>query len=153
MRIVSGGQTGADRAALDTALELKLETGGWVPIGRAAEDGAIPDRYANLRETESSLPSVRTQLNVRDSDATVIISHGAPVGGTALTQCIARKLGKPLLHLDLDSISETDASARLREWLSSERPGILNVAGARESEDGEIYAAVKRVLTAALDEE
>jgi hypothetical protein len=89
-------------------------------------------------------------LNVRDSDATVIFSHGAAVGGTALTQSIARKLGKPLLHLDLDSISERTASVRLREWLSSEKPMTLNVAGARESEDDAIYAAVRRVLMAAL---
>lgn len=152
MRIVSGGQTGADRAALDVALDLELETGGWVPIGRQAEDGAIPDRYPNLRETTSPLPSVRTELNVRDSDATVIFSHGAPVGGTALTRSLARKLGKPLLHLDLDRVSELNASQRLRAWLSSEAPGVLNVAGARASEDAAIYSAVKRVLTAALDD-
>ncbi len=150
MRIVSGGQTGADRAALDTALELGLETGGWVPAGRAAEDGAIPDRYPNLRQTDSPLPSVRTERNVRDSDATVIISHGALVGGSALTGSLARRLEKPLLHLDLDTMSELDASARLREWLSRKAPSVLNVAGARASEDAAIYAAVKRVLTAAL---
>ena len=86
MQIVSGGQTGADRAALDIALELGFESGGWVPLGRQAEDGKIPDRYPNLRETDSPLPAVRTELNVRDSDATLIVSHGTLVGGTALTR-------------------------------------------------------------------
>jgi hypothetical protein len=150
MRIVSGGQTGADRAALDVALELGLETGGWVPLGRQAEDGEIPERYPDMREADSSLPAVRTELNVRDSDATVIISHGSPAGGTALTESIARRLGKPLLHLDLDRVSEARASHRLRDWLMRKRPGVLNVAGARESEDGEIYPATRRVLSAAL---
>ena len=150
MRIVSGGQTGADRAALDAALELGLEAGGWVPRGRQAEDGMIPDRYPNLQEAESELPAVRTELNVRDSDATVIFSHGALTGGTALTVSIARKLAKPLLHLDLDQISEVNASAALYEWLVRQRPGTLNVAGPRESQDPAIHAASKRVLIAAL---
>lgn len=150
MRIVSGGQTGADRAALDVALELGLESGGWVPLGRQAEDGEIPERYAHMREADSPLPAVRTELNVRDSDATVIVSHGALVGGTALTQSIAHRLGKPLLHLDLDTISEATAARSLREWLIAEHPAVLNVAGARESEDAGIYAATRRVLSVAF---
>ena len=150
MRIVSGGQTGADRAALDTALELGIECGGWVPLGRAAEDGTIPDRYPNLREADSAVPAVRTGLNVRDSDATVVFSHGAPAGGTALTARLASEQGRALLVLDLDAISELNASARLRDWLDQRRPGTLNVAGARHSEDPRIYAAVRRVLAAAL---
>ena len=151
MQIVSGGQTGADRAALDVALELGIESGGWVPLGRLAEDGTIPDSYPNLREADSPLPTVRTELNVRDSDATVIVSHGALVGGTALTRSLAIGLGKPLLHLDLDCVSEEDASVALREWLARLEPARLNVAGARESEDSGIHAATRRVLRAALD--
>lgn len=150
MRIVSGGQTGADRAALDAALELGLDAGGWVPRGRQAEDGIIPHRYGNLKEAESELPAVRTELNVRGSDATVIFSHGALSGGTALTEAIARKLAKPLLHLDLDRISELNASAELYDWLVRLRPETLNVAGPRESQDPTIHAATKRVLIAAL---
>ena len=152
MRIVSGGQTGADRAALDIALELGLESGGWVPLGRQAEDGTIPDCYPNLREAESERPAVRTELNIRDSDATVIISHGSLAGGTALTEALARRLEKPLLHLDLDRISEQAASAVLRDWLSRQQPGVLNIAGARASEDSTIYAATKRVLLAAFSQ-
>jgi len=150
MRIVSGGQTGADRAALDAAQELGLDMGGWVPLGRRAEDGIIPDRYSNLREAESELPAVRTELNIRDSDATVIFSHGALTGGTALTESVARKLDKPLLHLDLDRLSEVTASAALYDWLDRQRSRTLNVAGPRESEDPAIHAATKRVLIAAL---
>ncbi|MBS1270543.1 MAG: hypothetical protein MAG794_01500 [Gammaproteobacteria bacterium] len=148
MRIVSGGQTGADRAALDVALELGIKSGGWVPRGREAEDGAIPNRYPNLRETESAVPAVRTELNVRDSDATVIISHGSLVGGTALTESLAGKLKRPLLHLDLNCMSETEAADSLRGWLLRNRPRVLNVAGARESKDAAIYAATRRVLSA-----
>ncbi len=150
MRIVSGGQTGADRAALDAALALGLEAGGWVPLGRQAEDGTIPDRYPNLQEAESELPAVRTELNVRESDATVIFSHGTLTGGTALTESITRKLAKPLLHLDLDRVTEVTASAALYDWLVRQRPGTLNVAGPRESKDPAIHAATKRVLMAAL---
>lgn len=150
MRIVSGGQTGADRAALDVALELGLESGGWVPRGRLDEDGVIPDRYANLVEADSPCPAVRTGLNVRDSDATVIFSHGELVGGTALTKTLASRYGRLMLHLDLDRSSEDEASDLLRGWLDRHRPFVLNVAGARHSEDARIYAATRRVLLAAL---
>lgn len=150
MRIVSGGQTGADRAALDAALELGLECGGWVPLGRGAEDGIIPHRYPNLREATSADPAVRTELNVRDADATVVFTHGAPRGGTALTEALAVALGRPLLRLDLDRLPEPEAAARLREWLARRRPGTLNVAGARQSEDPGIHGPVRRVLLAAL---
>ena len=84
-KIVSGGQTGADRAALDAALEVGFATGGWIPRGRRAEDGAVPERYGNLVETESDAYEPRTELNVRDSDATVIFSFGPAFGGSALT--------------------------------------------------------------------
>lgn len=153
MKIVSGGQTGADRAALDVALELGLDSGGWVPRGRLAEDGVIPARYPNLVEADSPLPANRTELNVRDSDATVIFSHGAPVGGTALAESLARRYGRLLLRLDLGRMTEADASAALRQWLRRHRPLALNVAGARQSEDAEIYAATRRVLGAALGSE
>lgn len=139
-----------DRAALDVALELGLDTGGWVPRGRWAEDGAIPHRYPNLREADSALPAVRTELNVRDSDATVIFSHGSLSGGTALTERLTGKLAKPLLHLDLLRISEEDASAELSDWLDLRRPGSVNIAGPRDSEDPAIHAAAKRVLMTAL---
>ena len=84
LRVISGGQTGVDRAALDAAFELALECGGWVPAGRRAEDGPVDARYP-LRETAAGDYETRTRLNVRDSDATLILTRGRPSGGTALT--------------------------------------------------------------------
>ena len=85
MKLVSGGQTGADRAALDVALELGIDHGGWVPKGRAAEDGRLPSRY-RVRETPSEDPAERTERNVADADAALLISHGPLTGGSELTR-------------------------------------------------------------------
>ena len=149
-KIVSGGQTGADRAALDVALDLGIEIGGWVPAGRLAEDGRIPERYPGLRETPSSDAAVRTSLNVRDADATVILSHGPPTGGSLFTLREAVRFGKPVLHLDLGAAAREDAAARLRAWLATERPEVLNVAGPRASGDPRISEAAQAVLRSAL---
>jgi hypothetical protein len=145
-KIVSGGQTGVDRAALDFALARGIEIGGWVPAGRLAEDGRIPDRHAGLRETDSPDPAVRTAWNVRDSNATLIVSHGPLAGGSLLTFEEASRLGRPVLHLDLDRMSHDEAAARLRSWLEARRPRVLNVAGPRASQDPRIAAAVQAVL-------
>jgi hypothetical protein len=149
-KIVSGGQTGADRAALEFALEHGILVGGWVPRGRLAEDGPIPDHYPGLREAPSQDPALRTALNVRDSDATVILSHGALSGGSLLTLREASRAGKPVLHLDLDALSLQAAGARLRGWLHEHHPGVLNVAGPRASHDPRIAGATRAVLAAAL---
>jgi putative molybdenum carrier protein len=149
-KIVSGGQTGADRAALDVAFERGLPVGGWVPKGRFAEDGPIPERYSGLVETESSDPAVRTSLNVRDSDATLIVSHGPLTGGCLLTLEEARRRGKPVLHLDLHETTPVTAAARLRLWLDAAVPRTLNVAGPRASKDATIFAAVVALLRSAL---
>lgn len=149
-RVVSGGQTGADRAALDAAMALGLDWGGWVPKGRLDENGVLPERYTNLVETEDARPETRTEMNVRDSDATVIFSHGALTGGSYYTQSRADAWSKPCLHVDLDRVSEADAELALREWLSRVRPEVLNVAGPRASRDAGIYDAVRRLLEAVL---
>src|SRR4051794_16307480 len=99
-KIISGGQTGVDRAALDVALELDLPCGGWCPRGRRSEDGAIPDRYP-LSETPSEEYPERTEWNVRDSDGTLILTRGTPDRGTALTQRLANRHRKPLFVVDL----------------------------------------------------
>jgi hypothetical protein len=151
-KIVSGGQTGADRAALETALEFGLAVGGWIPQGRWAEDGVVPAHYPNLREAESREPAVRTELNVRDSDATLLLSHGEPEGGSALALEAANRIGRPVLHIDLSALSVEAACRKLREWLASVQPKALNVAGPRSSEDPEIFDAVKCVLASALME-
>jgi len=128
-KVVSGGQTGVDRAALDFAAEAGIEHGGWCPRGRRAEDGTIPKKY-RLTETDSDRYEDRTRFNVRDSDGTLVLTVGQPSGGTRLTVQIATELAKPLLVIDLDD--ETGAVA-LNDWLSENAIETLNVAGPRES--------------------
>lgn len=149
-KIVSGGQTGADRAALDVARELGIETGGWVPKGRRAEDGRIADDYAGLRETESDDYSERTVRNVRDSDATLIISFGALSGGSLLTRRFACEIGRPLMHVDLLETTSDAAALAVCVWLENSGCRVLNVAGPRASEEPRIYRAVRRLLSNVL---
>jgi hypothetical protein len=99
-RLVSGGQSGVDRAALDAALELGIPCGGWCPKGRKAENGAIPARYPFV-ETPSGGYSQRTRWNIRDADGTLILSWGKPTGGTLLTVKECRSAGKPHVVIDL----------------------------------------------------
>ena len=129
-KIISGGQTGVDRAALDVALELGIPCGGWCPKGRRAEDGRISDHYP-LQEASSAEYPVRTQLNVEDSDGTLILSWGSPAGGTALTIKLAKKLKKPYLLIDL---SQGGDPRKVLEWVRDHHIQILNVAGPREGE-------------------
>ncbi len=145
-RVVSGGQTGVDRAALDVALALGYACGGWCPRGRRAEDGPIPCSYP-LRETPSEDYAQRTEWNVRDSDGTLVLSHGRPSGGTAFTIATVRRLKKALLVLDLRQ--EPDA-ARVGRWLAQRRIATLNVAGPRESQRPGIYEQARLFLLAAL---
>jgi hypothetical protein len=149
-RIVSGAQTGADRAALDAAIEFGADCGGWVPRGRLDEDGVIPDRYPNLVETDGEGFAQRTALNVRDSDATLIVSHGSLTGGSKLTQQKARAYGRPSLHLDLALMSELEAVERARAWVAVFRPAVLNVAGPRASNDPAIYAKTRCIVEGLL---
>ncbi|HLU66284.1 MAG TPA: putative molybdenum carrier protein [Kofleriaceae bacterium] len=149
-RIVSGGQTGADRGALDAALELGIEHGGYCPAGRRAEDGRIPERY-RLVETASSDYAVRTERNVVESDGTLLVTRGTPTGGSALTASLARARGRPLLHIDLSRRAGTDEHARaLREWIAARGIRTLNVAGPRESGCPGIAQDVRTLLVAAL---
>lgn len=145
-RVVSGGQTGVDRAALEAALEQGIAIGGWVPKGRRAEDGAVPERYTGLRETPAAEYRVRTEWNVRDSDATLALYRGTLHGGTALTVKIAGRYEKPVLQLNLALYEPDAAVTRIREWLRERRPAVLNVAGSRESGDAGIYEATLALL-------
>jgi len=149
-KIVSGGQTGADRGAWDAAIACETPYGGWAPKGRLAEDGEIPARYAGLLETDDEAYETRTALNVRDSDATLILSHGALFGGSLYTAEKAAELDKPWLHADLFGGTEAEALATIRAWLGEVRPAVLNVAGPRASNDPAIYAKTKRIVTAIL---
>lgn len=146
LTILSGGQTGVDRAALDVAAEQGLSRGGWCPRGRLAEDGPIDAGYP-LRETPRRAYAQRTEWNVRDSDATLILTRGAPDGGTALTIGLARRLGRPLLVIDLEGAADP---ARLGPWLARHSIGRLNVAGPRESRRPGIGAAAREWLREAL---
>ena len=146
MKIVSGGQTGVDRAALDVALELGMECGGWCPAGRWAEDGPIDARYP-LRETPSAAPAQRTEWNVRDSDAALILTASTASPGTELTIEIARRLGRPVYTFHAGSPEDV---GMFRRWLQVYRVSTLNVAGPRESESPGIYATARRILTALL---
>jgi hypothetical protein len=129
LRIVSGGQTGVDRAALDVALELGLSCGGWCPRGRLAEDGPLPLHYP-LDETPDEAYEQRTEWNVRDSDGTLILHRGPLRGGTALTHRLAGRYRRPILTVDLDQEPKPDA---VREWIDQAAIRVLNVAGPRES--------------------
>ena len=146
-KIVSGGQTGVDRAALDVALELGISCGGWCPRNRIAEDGRISERYP-LKETATSDPSVRTELNVTDSDGTLVLTWGKAFGGTLLTILCARHHRKPFLEVNLAGQPEIEF---LRRWVEFQKIQVLNIAGPRESHDpGTIYVEAKRLITKLL---
>ena len=145
-KIISGGQTGADRAAWDSAIEAGIATGGSVPKGRQAEDGPIPGKYPGLIETAGPDPMERTRLNVIDSDATLLFSHGPPTGGSGLTAELAAEHFKPLLHIDLAAVLLEDGLKRVIDWIEANKIGVLNVAGPRASEDPLIYKAVREFL-------
>jgi hypothetical protein len=153
LKLISGGQTGADRAALDVALALGLDHGGAVPRGRAAEDGPIPALYGNLVETQSDDPAERTRLNVLHADATLLVTHGEPSGGSALTREFALRQQRPLLHVDLDITAEDEAAPLIADWLRATRCRTLNVAGPRLGEDPRIYRATASLLRSALARE
>jgi hypothetical protein len=145
LKIISGGQTGADRAALDWAIARGLLHGGWCPAGRKAEDGRIDTKY-NLTETESAKYDSRTQHNVRDSDATLIVNLGELEGGTLKTLRAAERLGKPVHVIQLDAAALGNAIDAVREWLRAIGAESLNVAGPRESKRPGIYQATLALL-------
>lgn len=138
IKLVSGGQTGIDRAVLDHCLDHGQACGGWCPAGRMAEDGIIPARYPVV-ELPGAGYADRTAANVSDSDATVVIFFGDPKGGTLLSLELARRLEKPLLLLDLATASITGAARLMRQFILTEQPGILNISGPRRSEWEEGY--------------
>ena len=146
-RIVSGGQTGVDRAALDVAIECGLEHGGWCPQGRLAEDGFIPARY-RLQETISADYPPRTEQNVLDSDGTLILYIKRLYGGTQLTYALAERHGKPCLLVDLSSPLQ---AGEVRQWLCHQAIRALNVAGPRESTSPGIGQLAAEYLQAVLE--
>jgi len=147
-KIVSGGQTGADRAGLDAAIAVGLVYGGWCPKGRKAEDGVIPANY-ELQETTSADYLRRTDWNARDSDGTVIFAMKPKLsGGTLKTVSFAEKHGRPLVVITPESLPSP--SEALSAWLSDNRIGVLNVAGPRGSKEPLVHGFAFSVLTKVL---
>jgi hypothetical protein len=148
--IISGGQTGADRAALDFAIANGFAQGGWCPRNRRAEDGEIPPCYS-LQETPSKHYSQRTEWNIRDSDATVVFSMKSHLtGGTRLTYELGQRLAKPVLLLSRDENEVQSAADQLRKFADQHSVRTLNVAGPRASQEPDIGVFVTEVLASAL---
>lgn len=146
-KIISGGQTGADRAALDAAIRMGIPHGGWIPKGRRTEEGPLPDTY-QLDEMETENYADRTEKNVVDADGTLIISRGTPAGGTDFTRKMALKHGKQMLHIDLSLYGNPlDAASLVTSWLRMNNIEILNVAGPRASKDPHIYMETLAILS------
>lgn len=145
IKIISGGQTGVDRAALDFAIQNSLEHGGWCPRGRLAEDGIIPPVY-HLRETDSAEYEERTEKNVLDSDATVIVTREKELsGGTAFTKTSAEQHGRPLLMV-CEKDGALHGAAALSKFLKQNKISTLNVAGPRESQAPGLGKFVRELL-------
>ncbi len=145
-RIVSGGQTGVDRGALDAAMVLGIDHGGWCPRGRLSEDGPIAARY-QLQETSSAKYWVRTRRNVVDSSGTLILCRGVLQGGTKLTHQLAQRFRKPCLIVDLSQGEDLES---VRRWIEHHDIRVLNVAGPRESTSPGISRQTYRLLTSLL---
>lgn len=152
IKIISGGQTGADRAALDAAIELGMDYGGSIPKGRLAEDGMLDLRYDKMTELKSYNYDARTKKNVIDSDATLIFTMGAIGDGTTYTMEVAQKYNRPFLHIDLLDETDREAVKIVKKWIKKIRPNILNVAGSRESTSRGIYEKVFKILKEVLME-
>ncbi|HPJ72781.1 MAG TPA: putative molybdenum carrier protein [bacterium] len=150
LKIVTGGQTGADRGALDAARALGLDWGGAIPAGRRTEVGPLPEEYDLMTELSSSSYRERTLANVRDADAVLVFTSGKPRGGTALTLRAAGETGKPRLLVDLRKLDPEAAAGTVRAWLRRTGPRVLNVAGPRESKAPGIAGEVLNVLLLAL---
>lgn len=148
LAVISGGQTGADRGGLDAAIRAGVPHGGWCPLGRRAEDGPIPLHY-NLRECESEDYKVRTELNIRDSDWSVVFTYGPPTPGSKLTFDLASKLGKPATHFDMSRIT---MSRFVSDFAVAHGFRTINVAGSRESKCPGIQSFVNSVMFLALQE-
>ena len=146
-KIISGGQTGVDRAGLDFAIERGIPHGGWCPKGRSAEDRSIDARY-QLTETSTKNYPQRTEKNVREADGTVILTVSAKLtGGSKKTASLATAHGKPWIHVH---VGQHDAAPRLRAFIRDNQIRTLNVAGSRASKKQQIYAFTKSLLEKTL---
>jgi len=145
LKVISGGQTGVDRAALDAAIETGIPRGGFAPKGRKAEDGRIPEKYHMEELTKGGYPA-RTKKNIEASDGTLVFCQGKPKTGTKLTVELAAELGKPCLVIDIDAVDQSRASRMVYDWIISKRILTMNVAGPRLSSSPSVAAMAKQVL-------
>ncbi|MGD9947100.1 MAG: putative molybdenum carrier protein [Desulfobulbus sp.] len=145
--IISGGQTGADQAALDAAIALNIPHGGWIPKGRKTEAGPLPPCY-QLKEHRSPRYRDRTESNILTADATLICSFGPLSGGSALTEALAIRHNRPCFHVDFEHTPPLNSVPWVEAWLANIQPQTLNVAGPRASNEPRIYQAVYDLLTA-----
>lgn len=145
LKIISGGQTGVDRAALDVALRHGIECGGWCPAGRLDEFGKIPDYYP-IQELQDGSFTERTLQNVKDSDGTVIIYPVELRGGTEQTVRFCVELKRPDELIDASKLSAEGAAKLIGDFVRKNKIGILNVAGPRQSEWPEGYAYASRAV-------
>lgn len=145
LKLVSGGQTGVDRAMLDFCMDMGIACGGWCPEGRMAEDGIIDQKYP-LKELAGGSYNQRTRANIRDSDASVILYHGKIEGGTLKSLKFAKKEEKPFLLLDMSVLEVSDAVVEIEKFLKRKRPSILNFSGPRQSEWKDAYSCCQTLL-------
>ena len=145
IKIISGGQTGADRTALDIALDLCLSCGGYCPKGRKAEGGWISKRYP-LTELKSTSYLERNKRNVIESDVTVIFTHGDLSGGSKATATFCIHHGKPYLHIDANKVDPDTAAQRIKQLMNKHYAKVLNVAGQRASKKPEVYTTTRQIL-------
>ena len=150
IQIISGGQTGVDRAALDAALDRDIPAGGWCPRGRLAEDGVIPEKYP-LRELNGGGYPERTRKNVVDSDGSIIIYFDVISEGTELTRRYCVSESKSHLLINGLKITESEAAKQIAEFVEGQKIHILNVAGPRASKDERGYNYTYKTLVNFLD--
>jgi hypothetical protein len=150
-KIISGGQTGADQAGLDAAIDAKIPHGGFIPKGRLTEVGQLPAKY-NLVEMRTKSYPARTKKNIFESDGTVIFTHGRLTGGSLLTRQEALKSNKPVIHIDFKKTEIPAALGVLSLFITSNQIEILNIAGSRASKDPLVYPKTKSVIERLLDE-
>ena len=148
-KIISGGQTGADQAALDAAVKFNIEHGGWIPKGRKTENGKLPSKY-RMQEINTADYAARTRKNVLDSDGTVVLARGPLRGGSLLTRKIALQEGRSCCRIDLLAMDEFEGALLLNEFVKEYDIRVLNVAGPRLSGDPGIYRSVKAVIEALI---
>ena len=147
IKLISGGQTGADRAALDVAISLGLDYGGALPKGRLTEEGPLDLKYDRMTEMKSGGYAARTEKNVKDSDGTIIFTVGKLTRGSALTVRKCKKHGKPYLHINLEQWPKEKTIEVVQKWIDRNKPQVINIAGSRESKTPGIYENVFQILS------